>query len=86
MTTFEGTLLLSSWTSKLALMVVQVERHFALEYTRAKEETHRLYIESARRLQESPWLVQRHALQRHAHWRVLRRQLRVSLQSKENLA
>ena len=91
LTTFEDTLLLSSWSAKLALMVVQVERHFAVEYTRAKELPHRLYIESARRPQESAWPVQQHALHRHAHRRViqrqlLRQQLRASLQSNAHLA
>ena len=72
LTTFEDILLQSSWSSKLALVVAQVERHLALEYTRAKEATHRFFIKSARRLQESAdWLVQRHTLHRHAHRRVL---------------
>ena len=78
------TLLLSSWGSKLALMVVQLERHATPEYTRAKEEptVHRICTPP----QESAWLVQRHALHHHAHRRVIQRQLRASLQSKEHLA
>ena len=66
-------------------VIVPFVGHLALEYTRAKEETHRFFIESAHRLQESAWLVQRHTLHRHAHRRVLQRQLHASLQSKENL-
>ena len=86
LTTLANTLLLSSWDSKMTLMVVHLEHRAALEYTQAKEQTHWLYLESARRLQESAWLVQRRALHRHAHRRVIQQQMRTSLQNKEHLA
>ena len=57
LTTTADVLLLSLWNSKVTLMMAHVERHLALWYTRAKEMTHRLFIESVRNLQESAWAV-----------------------------
>ena len=56
-----------------------------MEYTQAKEQTHRLYLESARRLQESAWLVQLRTLHFHAHQRVIQEQTCAPLQNKEHL-
>ena len=57
LTTLADNLLLSSWGSKPALLAAESEHHAAPEYTQAKGQTHRLYIASACRLQESAWLV-----------------------------
>ena len=86
LTTSADILLQSSWSSKLLIMMANVERHLALGYTRAKEVTHRFFIESVRNLQESAWAVQYHALHGHAHRWVLYRQQRERLQEKNSLA
>ena len=67
-------------------MMAHVERHLALWYTRAKEMTRRLFIESVRDLQESAWAVQYHTLHHYAHRWVLYQRPRETLQAKRNLA
>ena len=57
-----------------------------MEYPQAKEQAHLPYLESARRLQESAWLVELRALHRHAHRRVIQQQMCAPLQNKEHLA
>ena len=87
LTTTADVLLLSLWNSKLTLMMAHVERHLALWYTRAKEMTHRLFIECVRvYVQESAWAVQYHMLHHYTHQRVLCQRPRESLQAKRNLA
>ena len=67
LTTSADALLQSWWNTKRTLMTAHVERRLALGYTRAKEVTHRFFIESVRTLQESAWVAQYHAFHRHAH-------------------